>query len=141
MKDKGFILTFDSFLGIVLLFFLILATFFYISQISFDSWNSIDLITYARDEATVLEKNLVFENAIRQGSSELIRQNLNATHNPICFEASIFEDNNITSPVIIATKSGCVKNSDSIYAINRTVVVKNNADINFYLIKMEAWYK
>ncbi|MBT4191776.1 MAG: hypothetical protein HOE11_00560, partial [Candidatus Diapherotrites archaeon] len=87
MNDKGFILTFDSFLGVVLLFFLFLASFFYISQVNFDSWNSIDLIDLARDELTVLEKNGVFENAILGNSSELIRQNINSAPNPICFEA------------------------------------------------------
>jgi hypothetical protein len=141
LNDKGFILTFDSFLGVVLLFFLFLASFFYISQVNFDSWNSIDLIDLARDELTVLEKNGVFENAILGNSSELIRQNINSAPNPICFEASIFEDNAITSPVIIATKTGCDKTSESIFAVNRTIVVNNNNDINFYLVKMEAWHK
>jgi hypothetical protein len=141
LNDSGFILTFDSFLGVVLLFFLFLASFFYISQVNFDSWNSIDLITLARDELTVLEKNKVFENAILGNSSELIRQNINSAPNPICFEASIFEDNDITSPVIIATKTGCDKVAESVFAVNRTIVVNNNDDINFYLVKMEAWYK
>jgi hypothetical protein len=134
--NKGFIISTDSFLGLTLMAFIILIAIFYISIISLDSWNSIDLINTSRDEIALLEKNNVLKNSITQASNELIIEKLNETTQNICFEVSIYEYGN-TFPDLIAKKSGCVKNTDELFIVNRSFVT----DTNFYTAKIESWYK
>ena len=140
MKNNGFVVTSDSFLGLTLLFLLVLASIYYTSQISFDSWNNIDLINSARDLSTVLDKGNFFENAIKQGSSELLLEKINLTPQSFCFEVSVFPEN-VVVPSLVASKSGCVKNYEELIVVNRAIVVNDVNSISFYTACVEAWYK
>lgn len=135
LSKKGFIITTDSFIGIILMAFIIIVSIFYISIINLSAWNSIDLINNSRDISIVLEKSGVFKNSVEQESSELLLENLNATKENICFEVKIdkinFED------FIIVKKSGCTKKTEESLIVNRTFVDGNN----FYITTVEAWYK
>ena len=72
MHNKGFIITTDAFIGLTLLALITVISFFYLSTVVQSSWNTVDLINLARDEATVLEKQQIFENAIKQSSADLL---------------------------------------------------------------------
>lgn len=140
MKNNGFVITLDSFLGLTLLFFLIIASLYYVSQISFSSWNNIDLINSARDLSIVLEKGDYFEDSIIQGSSEILLEKINSTPQSICFEVSLTPENS-SLPTIIASKSGCSKNYDELIVFNRVIVVNDGEDFDFFVASTEAWYK
>ena len=57
MQIKGFIITIDSFIGLSMLAFIIVISFFYLSTVSQTSWNTVDLIDTTRDEVVVLKNN------------------------------------------------------------------------------------
>ncbi len=128
MKDRGFVISADSFLGLTLMAFIIIVSLFYSSQVNLSSWNSIDLINSARDISIVLEKSNTLENSVFLNSSELLVEKLNSTPNNVCFEVSIFSSNSDLAKVI-ATKSGCTKVFLEKFSVDRSFVV----DSYFYL--------
>lgn len=136
MNKKGFIISTDSFLGLTIIAFVIVISLFYLSQVNLSSWSSIYLIDSARDVSIVLEKSDTLKNSVLLNSNELITQKLNATPDNICFEVNIFDSEN-NFPKLIALKSGCSKVFSKMFSVDRSFVV----DSNFYLAKIEAWYK
>ncbi len=136
MNKKGFVISTDSFLGLTLLSLIIIFSLFYLSQLNVFAWDSVNLIDSARDVSVVLEKSGVFENSVKLGSSELLLEQLNATPQRICFEVIIFDKNSL-NPLLISTKAGCLVQNFQRFSINRSFIV----DSNFYLSKIEVWYK
>ena len=141
MQTKGFIISTDAFIGLSMLAFIVVIAFFYLSTVSLTSWNTIDLIDASRDEITVLEKQQVLENAIKQSSADLILSKINSTYDSHCFEVSIFNQNNLSVPIIYALKTGCTKNYSQLVVANRTIVVNSDNNIEFYVVKIGGWYK
>lgn len=140
MKNKGFIISSDAFLGLTLLSILILVSISYISQVDTNTWNNIDLINAGRDLSIVLDKSGVLEDAIKQSSTEVLSNKLVTTQNNICFEVNVFSEENLGVPMMSSIKAGCVKNYSELVVVNRSFVVRDNA-LKFYLVKVEAWYK
>lgn len=141
MHNKGFIITTDAFIGLTLLALITVISFFYLSTVVQSSWNTVDLINLARDEATVLEKQQIFENAIKQSSADLLLSKLNATADSHCVEVSIFSESNLTVPTLYALKTGCTKNYSQLVIADRSVIVNNGIDVDFYVAKVGVWYK
>jgi len=141
MQTKGFIISTDAFIGLSMLAFIVVIAFFYLSTVSLTSWNTIDLIDASRDEITVLEKQQVLENAIKQSSADLILSKINATSDAYCFELSIFSQNNLDVPMLYAIKTGCTKNYEQLVVADRTLVVNTDTNIEFYIAKLGGWYK
>ena len=140
MNLRGFIITIDSFLGVTLLFVLMVVAYFFFSQVNLSAWNNIDLRNAVNDEATVLEKSLVLENAIRESSSEVISLAINSAPQNLCFEVTV-ENSADYSPFLHSTKNGCVKSSSDITSVNRSVVVKTDSLVAFFIVKVEGWHK
>ena len=141
MQNKEFIISTDAFIGLSMLAFIVVISFFYLSTVSLTSWNTIDLIDTVRDEAIVLEKQQVFEDAIKQSSIDLVLSKLNATSDQFCFELSVFAESNLDVPVLYAIKTGCTKNYEQLVVADRTVVVNTDTDVDFYIAKLGGWYK
>jgi len=141
MHNKGFIISTDAFLGLSMLAFIIVISFFYLSTVDQSSWNTVDLIDLTRDEITFLEKQQILENAIKQSSADLILSNLNATPNSPCFELSIFSETNLSVPMLYALKTGCTKNYSQLVVADRTLVVNTDTNVQFYIAKLGGWYK
>ncbi len=141
MRSRGFIISADAFLAITLLAVLASIAFFYLSTVSFTAWDNIDLINAVRDEAIVLEKQQVFENAIKQQSADPLLSKLNSTPNAFCFEVSIFSEDNLDIPIIYVSKTGCTKNFSELVVANRTIVSNSDTSVGFYIAKVGGWYK
>ena len=141
MQSKGFIITTDAFIGLSMLAFIIVISFFYLSTVSLTSWNTVDLINLTRDEITVLEKQLVLEDAIKQGSADLVLSKINATPDAYCFELSLFSGANLDVPVLYALKTGCTKNYAQLVVADRTFIVNSDTNVEFYIAKLGGWYK
>jgi len=139
-SQRGFVITVDSFLGVTLLFLLIVLSFFYLSQTAINSWNTIDLRDAVFDEATVLEKSLVLETAVNQSSSEGILSSLDSTQASYCFEVSILNPDDF-SIAINALKTGCIKHADESFSFEKTLVVNSNGTVSFYVARIEGWSK
>lgn len=139
-QEKGFVITVDAFLSSTLILLLIILSFFYLSNTSLNSWNIVDLKNIVFDCASVLEKSLTLESAVKQSSSEGILLFLNNTPNRYCFEVVILNPADL-SPVVDVLKAGCTKYSDEIISYERALVVKNSSSTSFYLARVEGWVK
>jgi hypothetical protein len=139
LKDKGFVLTTDAFIGVTLLALLMLTSLSFVSQIELNSWNFINLLSSTRDLSIVLEEDDVLKNAVLQNSSEALLNSINSTPSNLCFEVSVFEENN-SVPVLSGVKAGCIKSFSDLIIINNSFVIRSN-DIGFYFSKIEGWVK
>ncbi|NMA44452.1 MAG: hypothetical protein GX950_01405 [Candidatus Diapherotrites archaeon] len=139
INKKGLFISTDSFVASVLVFILVLTSMVFLSQVSFNSWNSIDLINASRDVASVLEKSNILKNAINQNSAELISSSLINTPQSFCFEVTIFENTNLSLPIISTIKPGCVKYSKEISSVERTIVVNQNNSNKYYIARVSGW--
>ena len=72
---------------------------------------------------------------------ELLFDKLDSTPNSFCFEVNIFAESNLDVPIINAMKAGCIKSFDEFVVINNSLVVNNNDEVSFYLVKVGVWYK
>ncbi|MCX6803178.1 MAG: hypothetical protein NTY48_01255 [Candidatus Diapherotrites archaeon] len=140
MKNKGFVITVDSFLAAALSLFLVLLAFYYLSQHSFTAWNTIDLLNTVNDEATTLEKTLLFENAINQDSVEGLSSAINYSPEGYCFIVTI---TNLDSgaKVLDTIKNGCNAKTGSSMVAYKIIGVRNDSTTGIYLAKVEGWIK
>ncbi len=137
-NEKGFIITVDSFISTTLVLVFVLVSFYYLSNISLNAWNTVDARTLAFDEGAVLEKSNALENSVKLVSSEPLLNSLNSTPSGYCFEATVF-DSTMSTPIIHAIKTGCVKNSTKLISIDRAFVVRENAISSFYIARVDVW--
>ncbi len=139
INQKGLFLSTDAFVGLTLVFVLILTSMVFLSQVSFNSWNSIDLINAARDEGVVLEKTLILEQSIKQNSSEHLVQALITTPESLCFEVNVFRKEDLLLPIMNAIKPNCVKYYKEISSTERTIIVNDNGVVLFYIARIGVW--
>lgn len=138
-KEKGFIITVDSFLGITLIAVLILLAFGYMSLIKLDSWNNIDLKNSCSDLVSILDKTNVLNDSLLSYSTEGILDIFNSTPNNICFESTLFDDSFVV--VLHAIKTGCTKSSTQVFSVERSIVLNDGATVSFFIARIEGWYK
>ena len=139
MSEKGFVITIDAFLSVTVVVLFVILAFFYLSNVGSVSWNSIDLKTIVSDELSVLEKSLVFEDALERGSSELILSSLNSTPNNYCFEVTLFSE--VFSPIVHTIKTGCTKSATQIVSSERVIIVQSDFGPTSYIARVEGWSK
>ncbi len=137
---KGFIITVDAFLGVTLMLLLILLSLFFISQTSLSSWNLVDLRTAVNDTAVLLEESKSFENSIKQSSGDILLSIINESPENYCFEVTVL-DYPALSNVVHVVKSNCTKNSDTVIAVSKSVVINDHPNVLFYIAKVEGWIK
>jgi hypothetical protein len=138
VSNKGFIITIDSFVSVTLMLFIIVASFFYLSQVSLTSWNSVALRNAVFSELAVLEKDSILERAVVQSSSEELLSALDLSPQNYCFEVVVF-DENVSSPLVHALKTGCVKTAKETVSAERTFVVVENESASFYVARGIGW--
>jgi len=139
LKEKGFIITVDSFLSITLVTLLVILAFNYVSLIKLDSWDSVDLKNSSSDVISILDKSNSFNDALLSSSTEGISSILNSTPNNVCFESTVFDsDSNI---VLHTIKTGCTKNSTSVFSVERSIVLNNSGVNSFFIARIEGWVK
>ncbi len=140
MNKKGFFITLDSFFAITLLMLLVLLAYFYVSGAQQESWNSVDLKNFSYDYLSILERNDLIENAILQGSSSLLQNEINNSPEKLCLELSIYEESNFSEPIVYALKSNCTKYYSNFTSVERTIVVFSDSDAQFYVARLGGWY-
>jgi hypothetical protein len=141
MRSKGFLISLDSLLSLTVNMLLISMAFFYLLQVTTTAWNSVDLKLIVMDQLAVLEKSGTLENSVRQESSEPILSSINMTPHSLCFEVLVFNGENLSVPVIHAVKVGCQKSFTELTAVERTLVMVDNSDVNFLVARVSGWNK
>lgn len=139
LKEKGFVITIDSFLSITLVAIFVILAFGYISLIKLESWDSIDLKNSSSDVISILDKTNAFENALLSYSTEGIFSIINSTPSNICFESTVFD--NESNIVLHLIKTGCTKNSTHVFSVERSIVLNKSGTVSFFIARIEGWFK
>ena len=139
-NQRGFFITLDAFISLGVVLIAIIIGYFYLSQITANSWERVDLLNITLDESLVLEKSSALSQAIEQESSEIIISSLDKTPYSYCFEVAIYSQSELSVPEIYALKKGCSKSVDEFISINRSLVVYNPS-ASFYIVKVAGWKK
>lgn len=127
---RGFLLTSDAFLGLVLMAIVMLMV---ASQDYGGSGTaSLSIRSFSMDMLTSFEKSGLFEQSLSEPSK--LREALNALPPNICARITIADSTNAT--VINVQNENC-ENQSNTYVFYRTFYAGNEP----YLAKSEAWYK
>ncbi|MFH1695072.1 MAG: hypothetical protein ABH850_01415 [Candidatus Micrarchaeota archaeon] len=133
---KGFVISIDSMIALVIAFAMLVSITGYFSNSKFDLLNEPKLAFVSQDVLTVLEKNNKLAEAVEENQNKEIGKYLNKTSNNLCFELNIFDYDNNSSALSTATKKGC-KKGNSILSTKRSFF----SEEKFYWAELKSWYK
>jgi len=132
---KSIIFSLDSLLALVSGITLIIACFFYISQIQTIQWGQPALYIFTMDSLNALKIDGTLENAMESGSSTRLLLFLNNMLDVnTCGEIELY--NRTGSLRLSVNKTSC-GNSTQIYVARRTLILNNTV----YYATMRSWYK
>jgi len=141
IKEKGFVLSFDALVALLVFFALLLAASSYLGQVEFEAGSSLSLKRAAMDSITVLEKSGEVEKAINSDKVSGLRSFLNKLPYAICADLRIFPESDLTNPTYAVLRSGCKKNYLEVATAKRAVLVESSGNAAFYLAEIRAWYR
>lgn len=136
---KGIVFSIDALIAFTLMFTIILITASYMNGISFEARNSLVLKENALDIGTILEKNNEFENAVQTNKVIELRSYINKLPGSICSNIEIFEENDLDNAIMSVLRPGCQQNFSESATINRSFIVQNDTDANFYIGRTTVW--
>ena len=129
---KGFVITLDAVLALLLMLTILLTITSTFSKVSSESWGNVHLRQLSFDTLTILEKSNMLNNAIKSNSSAEISDFLSReTPNNICMVLKIFRGQEAN---FIIAKGGCEQKSEFQIA-RRSFVV----DKEFYFAEISTW--
>jgi len=140
MKTKGFIISLDALLALLLTLVMIGTSVYYLSGTNYDSYNSNYLKEISMDSLTVLEKSGTLEETVKEDSSDELRILLNKLPYQICGELLLFESTDLDNAVIVVSRSDCEKSYLNFASTKRSFVV-NDGSVGYYLAEMNTWYR
>jgi hypothetical protein len=132
MEMKGFVITLDSIVALLLMLILLLTITSTFSTVSTKSLSDVHLRQISFDTLTILEKSSMLNNAIKSNSSAEISSFLSReTPNNVCMLLKIFRGQEAN---FIIAKGGCKQKSEFQLA-RRSFVVGND----FYFAEISTW--
>jgi len=114
---------------------------FYLGQVTFEEKSNLVLKENAMDILTVLEKNGKLENAASEGQVNELRVYMNRLPKSLCTDLQIFNETNLTNAELSVLRPSCKKNYTNSATINRSFVVQNGLNADFYVARLTTWYK
>lgn len=139
MKN-GVLISLDALLALTLLFSIILISFFYFNNI-FQTPDYTILKKTAIDVSTVLEKNSALENAIRDNDFSDVFAFFDLLPQNTCIKISVFEETDLQNPVLEETRTGCTQDLSNSATLNRSILVSQSLNADFYLARTIVWFK
>jgi len=141
MKNKGFVISFDAVVAILLLTALLITATAYLATAEFKSASSISLKQTAMDSLAVLEKSDKLEKAIETDKSSEIRAFLNRLPYNICADLTVYSENDLDNHLFLVLRPGCKKNFEESTTVWRSIAVESNGNPEFYLAELKTWYR
>lgn len=132
---KGFILTIDAIIALLLLVATVAILFSYNLSLK-DFGKDIYLTEVSSDTLTVMEKQGLLNNLIILGNDSAILDTLSLTPVSICNDLVVVQLQTNTT-VSIVTKPNCA-NSSTVYSISRRSFISNKT---VYIAQMKSWYR
>jgi len=138
---KGFVISFDAVIALLLLTSLIVAATSYLSTVEFKAGNSLSLKEITMDSLTVLEKSGKLEKAISTDKSSEVRAFLNKLPYNVCADLRVYSGNDLSNHEFLVLRPGCKQNFKESATIERSVVVESGGNVSIYLAELRAWYR
>lgn len=139
--QKGIVFSIDALIAFTLMFTILLVTASYLSGVTYEARNSLVLKENALDIVTVLEKNGEFENAVQTNKVTGLRSYINKLPSSVCSNIEVFEESDLTNATMSVLRPGCQQNFSDSATINRSFIVQNNTDANFYIGRATVWWR
>ncbi len=135
LKRKSIIFSLDALLALVSGIILIIASFFYISQIQTIQWGQPAIYIMTMDSLNTLKTDRTLENAVETNSSTTLSKFLNNMLGPnTCGGIELY--NSTGSRRLSVNKTGC-SSPVQVYIARRTLISNNI----IYYATMRSWYK
>jgi len=140
-NEKGFIISFEALIALLVFAVLISTSIFYLSQVVPEARNSLLLKETAADALTVLDKTTVLQNAIDSGSSSDISSFLARLPYNMCTEVLIYSNTDLNTVVLSTLRPGCEKTFNELATVKRDFFTENNGNLEFYMAKLNMWVR
>ena len=141
MKEKGFIISFEALIALLVFAVLIGASVFYLGQVAPEARNSQLLKETAEDALTVLDKTTVLQNAINSGSSSGISSFLARLPYNRCAEVLIYSDTDLNTVALSTLRQGCEKTFSELATVKRDFFTESNGNLDFYIAELNMWVR
>jgi len=138
---KGFVISLDALIALLIFAVLIGTSAFYLEQAQAEARNSTLLKEAASDVLTVLDKTLVLETAIEDGSTTGIMSFLGKLPYNMCGEVLIYKNSDLSSIEVSVLRQGCSKTFDEVATVKRDFFVESNGSLEFYIAELKAWVR
>ncbi|MBU1120407.1 hypothetical protein KJ660_00860 [Candidatus Micrarchaeota archaeon] len=141
MNERGWIISFDAVLALMVMLVLFVGISFYVSGIKHESLESIRLQEFTFDVLSVLEKSGKIEEAVKGNDATELKRFIEKTQSQYCLSLELYSSDDMSNAVISVNKSDCGGKYSELVSVKRSFLVKENSDLNFYLAKAKAWVK
>jgi len=141
MNSKGFVISLDAIIALMVFFIIFTLSTTYLEQVKFDAKNSLILKENAMDSLTVLEKNGALETSVKTNNVKLLRRFANKLPNNLCIDLGIYSESDLTKTIMSVLKPGCKKNFINSATISRSFVVRDDFETDLYLARIIVWQK
>ena len=138
---KGFIISFDSLVAVLLLFAMIIAATGYLANVEFEAASSISLKETAMDSLTALDKSGKLGKAASASEADELRAFLNRLPYSICADLRLYRESDLENPMLLVLRPDCKKNFKELATVKRSIVVESGGNAGFYLAELRAWYR
>ena len=138
---KGFVLTLDAIIALLVIFMSVAVTFSFIHQVRNYSPQSIKLRELSSDLLSVMEKNGYLEESVSDRTA--VRSLLQDTPDGVCMMLEVTEGNS-TIPTYAMQKTGCEVSTGKERVVLREEYVSWRSfvkDGEYYCAKITGWYK
>ena len=137
-KVKGFIITFDAVIAVLVLFIMMISTSFYWSQAVLKAEDDKQVKALSLDFITALEKSGKIESAVTSNSTLALSSLLHKLPNRLCGEVLVYPASDLNNAALIAGRKECsVK--DEVFSAKRSIIVTQGNDVNFSLATLNLW--
>jgi len=141
MNAKGIVISIDALIALMLILVIFTLSAIYLGEVNFVAKNSLILKENAMDAITIIEKNLELEKAVKNNDIRGLRKFANSLPNNLCIDLDIYSENDLSNAVLSLLKPGCKKNFIDSATFNRSFIVRDNLQTDFYLAKITIWNK
>ena len=130
--SRGFVLSLDAILTVVLMSSFLLATNFFVRSSVGTDWNSVYLQTVSNDILSVSKETGLLQQFLTD--KDALNDVLRLTPHNYCAKLSVYKDNELVRSNV---KSDCTRESGTVSVTKQLFIAKNHV----YLAEVRAWYR
>ena len=138
-QKKGFIISLDALVALLVFAVMLGSSAFYFGQVRFEAGGSVLLKEVASDALTVLDKTNVLQNAVEEGTGSEIRSFLGRLPYNQCAEVLVYSNADLGNASLSVLRQGCEKTFGELATVKRSFFVESNGNLGFYIAVLKMW--